>query len=84
MALAHAYDAQAIPYVFDVTTREAVARNGGRTGRACVPEAAIFAVARRLEPPTPAEGFDRIFHVRPGPSVDVREAPAGTPDASGP
>jgi predicted kinase len=85
IALAHAYGAQAVAYFFDVTTREAVARNARRTGRARVPEAAIFAIARRLEPPSPAEGFDRIFRVRPGPSLafDVHEAPAGTPDASG-
>ena len=53
-------------YFFDVSTREAVARNDGRTGRAKVGKVAIFATAKQLERPTADEGFDELFLVRPG------------------
>ena len=29
-----------------------------------MPDVAIFTARKRLEPPTPAEGFDRLFSVR--------------------
>jgi predicted kinase len=48
------------------TTREAVARNEGRSGRAKVPKVAIFTCAKRLVPPSAAEGFDSIEVVRAG------------------
>ena len=63
MAIARAHGARVIGYFFDVTTRQAVARNAGRTGRQKVPNVAIFTVAKRLEPPTPGEGFDQLFRV---------------------
>ncbi|HEX3703067.1 MAG TPA: AAA family ATPase [Vicinamibacterales bacterium] len=62
-ALAHARGARVVGYFFDVTTREAVARNAGRTGAAKVPNVAIFTVAKRFEPPTRAEGFDQLFRL---------------------
>lgn len=61
---ARARGARIVAYVFDVTTREAIARNAGRTGREHVPNVAIFTVAKRLEPPTLAEGFDQLFRVQ--------------------
>jgi predicted kinase len=63
IAIARAHDARVVGYFFAVTTREAVARNAGRSGRQRVPNVAIFTVAKRLEPPTPAEGFDELFRV---------------------
>jgi predicted kinase len=65
IALAREWDAEVVGYYFDVSTREAVARNARRSGRARVGNVAIFATAKRLEPPTPAEGFDRLYRVRP-------------------
>jgi predicted kinase len=62
-ALAHARGARVVGYFFDVTTREAVARNAGRTGAARVPNVAIFTVAKRFESPTRAEGFDQLFRL---------------------
>src|SRR5215471_8227245 len=56
IAVALAHGARVIGYVFDVTTREAVARNADRTGRAKVPNVAIFAAAKRFEGPTFDEG----------------------------
>jgi predicted kinase len=61
--IARAAGARVVGYFFDVTTREAVARNAGREGRQKVPKVAIFTVAKRLEPPTLAEGFDQLFRL---------------------
>jgi len=63
LAIAHAGDARAIAYFFNVTTREAAARNAAREGRAKVPNVAIFTGAKRLEAPTLAEGFDQLFEL---------------------
>jgi predicted kinase len=62
--LARARGAQIIGYYFEATTREAVARNSRRTGRARIPDVGIFATAKRLQPPSRAEGFDRLYRVR--------------------
>jgi predicted kinase len=66
IAIARSRAARIVGYFFDVTTRAAIARNAGRTGRARVPNVAIFTVAKRLEPPTPDEGFDQLFRVEIG------------------
>jgi predicted kinase len=63
IAAARARGAQVVGYFVDVTTRVAVARNAGRTGREKVPNVAIFTVAKRMQPPTLAEGFDQLFRV---------------------
>ena len=63
IAIARAGGARIVCYFFDVTTRQAVARNAQRTGREKVPNVAIFTVAKRLEPPTRVEGFDELFRV---------------------
>ena len=63
IAIAHASGARVIGYFFDVTTRQAIARNSERRDRKKVPNVAIFTVAKRLVPPTPAEGFDELFRV---------------------
>jgi predicted kinase len=77
---ARAHGAQATVYFFDCTTGECLARNATREGRARVPNVGIFAIARRLQPPDPAEGFDRGFAVRPTANVDfeVRPLPNGS------
>ena len=51
-------------YYFPIDAQEALRRNRARHGRERVPDAAIFTVRKRLEPPTPAEGFDRLFVVK--------------------
>jgi predicted kinase len=63
VALARARGARVVCYFFDVTTREAVARNAGRSGAARVPNVAIFTVAKRFEPPTLSEGYDQLFRL---------------------
>ncbi|HEX5474502.1 MAG TPA: AAA family ATPase [Vicinamibacterales bacterium] len=62
--IAHEYGAAVVGYFVEASTREAVARNRRREGRARVPDVAVFACAKRLVPPTLAEGFDQIHHVR--------------------
>jgi predicted kinase len=64
--LAHARGARVVGYFLDVSIREAVARNDERTGSGKVPRVAIFTIAKRLERPDLAEGFDHVFRVRPG------------------
>ena len=63
IAIAREHRARVVGYFFDVTTRAAVARNATRTGAARVPNVAIFTVAKRLQNPAYAEGFDEIFRV---------------------
>jgi len=65
-AVARARGARVVAYFLDVTTRVAVARNAGRSGREKVPNVAIFTVAKRLERPSLAEGFDQLFRVEVG------------------
>jgi predicted kinase len=64
IAIAREFDARIVGYYIDATTREAVARNAQRTGRAKVPKVAIFTCAKRLVPPAAAEGFDELRTVR--------------------
>ena len=67
-----------VGYYFEPTVRECVGRNRRRTGKARVPDVAIFATAKRLIPPSYSEGFDELFRVRPtDPSFDVRPEPRG-------
>lgn len=51
-------------YVFDIHVEDLLARNAQRTGKARVPERAIHATLRQLQPPSRAEGFDAIHKVR--------------------
>ena len=63
IAIARTCGAHIVGYFFDVTTRQAVARNAVRAGKQKVPNVAIFTVAKKLQPPTRAEGFDQLFRV---------------------
>ena len=64
IAIARELDARIVGYYIEASTREAVARNERRTGRAKVPKVAIFTCAKRLVPPALEEGFDEIHIVR--------------------
>ena len=75
MELARARNARVIGYFFDVSTRAAVARNAGRSGREKVPNVAIFTVAKRLQPPTIAEGYDELFRVEIGEDRALKVSP---------
>lgn len=54
-------------YWFDVPAEDAVARNAARPGKAKVPVQAILGTHKRLEPPSPAEGFGEIYRVSVSP-----------------
>jgi hypothetical protein len=64
IAIGRARGAEVVGYYFAGSVAESLARNRLRTGRQRVPEVAIFAAAKRLQPPTLAEGFDRLYRVR--------------------
>jgi predicted kinase len=64
VAIARAHGARVIGCYVEATTRDAVARNERREGRAKVPKVAIFTCAKRLVPPTLAEGFDELRTIR--------------------
>ncbi|WP_242346000.1 AAA family ATPase [Anaeromyxobacter terrae] len=65
--LARALGMRPVLYWFPPDVRASLARNAGRSGRAQVPKVAIFATARRLEPPEATEGFAAVYEVRPAP-----------------
>jgi hypothetical protein len=64
IAVAKKHGAGITGYFFLTEAGDALRRNRVRLGRERVPDVAIFAVRKRLEPPTAAEGFDRLFTVK--------------------
>jgi predicted kinase len=62
--LARAAGARIVAYALDTTPKESAARNRTRQGRERVPAVAVFVTAKRLQPPTAAEGFDAVYRVR--------------------
>lgn len=63
IAIAREQGARVIGYYVEASTREAIARNEKREGRARVPKVAIFTCAKRLVPPSLDEGFDELHTV---------------------
>jgi predicted kinase len=63
ITIAREFGARIVGYYLEVSTREAIARNERREGRAKVPKVAIFTSAKRLVPPSLAEGFDELHTV---------------------
>ena len=64
IAIARASGASISGYYFPTDAVDALRRNRTRQGRERVPDVAIFAIRKQLEPPSLAEGFDRLFIVR--------------------
>jgi predicted kinase len=62
--LAARWQVAPIAYFFPTDVRAALRRNAARTGRARVPDVAVFATAKVLQPPSHEEGFTTIFTVR--------------------
>ena len=62
--IAHSFGAKVLCYYFVSSVRESLVRNRARAGKARVADVAIFVAAKRLEEPTYAEGFDKIFHAK--------------------
>jgi len=63
LALARAHGAEVVVYFFPAAVADCLVRNQARTGRERVPNVAIYALAKQLEPPAADEGFDRRYQV---------------------
>ena len=64
MELGRSYGARVVCYYYASTPGECIDRNRQRSGKSHVPAVAIYAAAKRLQPPTLAEGFDELYEVR--------------------
>jgi predicted kinase len=64
VAIARELGARAISYWFVTSVSDAVARNAAREGRARVPDAGIYSVAKKIVVPGADEGFDERWEVR--------------------
>lgn len=62
--LGHSYGATVIGYYLESSVKLSLERNKQRTGKAQVPDIAIFATRKRLVLPTYAEGFDKLCVVQ--------------------
>jgi predicted kinase len=56
--------ATVVGYYFESRLEDCLERNRLRTGKERVPDVALLTVAKKLETPAFAEGFDRLFYVR--------------------
>ncbi len=64
-----------VGFFFRTEARAAIARNTGRTGKRAIPAAGILATLKRLQPPAPEEGFDRLYTVEIGENGEFVVAP---------
>ncbi len=64
IALGHAYGTTVVGYYFESRVGVSLERNKGREGTARVPDVAIFVTVKRLQWPSYAEGFNRLYDVR--------------------
>ncbi len=68
IGLGSAFGASIAGYYFPTSVSEALVRNRARTGKARVPDVAIYVTRKQLVPPSYAEGFDALYSVRFGAS----------------
>jgi len=61
--LGYEYGAKIIGYYFESQVRRCLERNRQRTGKAQVPDVALYATAKKLVPPSYSEGFDELYSV---------------------
>ncbi len=64
IALGRDFGAAVVGYYFASRLEECLERNRQRTGKARVPDVALYATRNRLVLPSPREGFDRLFFLR--------------------
>jgi predicted kinase len=64
IALARSFGATAVGYHFESRLADCLERNRQRQGKERVPDVALYATRKRLQAPTPDEGFDQLFFVR--------------------
>lgn len=84
IALASAAGYEVCGYYMASSTEDCLCRNALRNGPARIPDAAIFSMAARLELPTYAEGFERIFHVSWEANGEYRLSPLAEHSAAPP
>src|ERR671932_2710212 len=80
--LGRRYGAMIVGYYFESEVRRCLERNRQRTGKAQVPDVALYATAKKLVPPSYSEGFDELYgvHITGDSTFDVL-AHAGEADA---
>jgi predicted kinase len=61
--LAHQRHYEVIGYYFESSATAALERNASRTGKERIPDIGVLGTFKRLEKPTFAEGFDRLYSV---------------------
>jgi predicted kinase len=64
VAQARRFGARVVGYFFVPDLAACRRRNAGRSGKARVPDVALYVTARRLEAPAYDEGFDELYDVR--------------------
>jgi predicted kinase len=64
IALGREHGARIVGYYFESQTSRCLERNRQRSGKAQVPDVALYATAKKLMPPSYQEGFDVLFYVR--------------------
>lgn len=62
--LGREYGAKIVGYYFESHVRRCLERNRQRTGKARVPDVALYATAKKLVRPSYSEGFDELYSVR--------------------
>jgi predicted kinase len=64
IALGRELGAEVVGYYFASSLADCLKRNAAREGKARVPDVALYTTVKKLERPSRAEGFDRLFYVR--------------------
>lgn len=75
IGLAKPLGARIVGYYFEPEPRACLARNKERPDKARVPAVAIFATAKRLQPPAYSEGFDELYRVKATPELNFEVTP---------
>lgn len=55
---------EVVGYLFETTPRAAIGRNSRRVGKQQIPVGGLLGTFKRLQRPSPSEGFDRLYRVR--------------------
>lgn len=63
IAAARAANFRVIGYFFSTGLRAAIARNARRPGKGAIPVPGVIGTFKRLEPPSPAEGYNELYTV---------------------
>jgi predicted kinase len=64
IALGRTFGVAVVGYHLESRLADCLERNRQRSGKASVPDVALFATRKRLCRPSLSEGFDRLFYVR--------------------